>query len=112
MAITKTWLITDLERETSDNYVCWVHWSLKGIEDSTTFEMSGTTFLPRPDTLIDYATLTEETVIDWVKAKLNSDSPVVDNEATSKTAVQRLEDEIDTRIAALDTSVTSTGKPF
>ena len=112
MAVTKTWSINDLERETSDNYICWVHWSIKGSEDSKTFEMEGKTFLPRPDTLVDYATLTEETVIGWVKAKLNSDSPAVDDEATGKTAVQRLEDEIDARIAALDTSATSTGKPF
>ena len=112
MAVTKTWSINDLERETSDNYVCWVHWSIKGTEDSKTFEMEGTTFLPRPDTLVDYATLTEETVIGWVKAKLNADSPAVDDEATGKTAVQRLEDEIDARIAALDTSAISTGKPF
>ena len=33
MAITKTWSITDLERETSDNYVCYAHWKLTGTED-------------------------------------------------------------------------------
>ena len=112
MAITKTWSITDLERETSDNYVCYAHWVLTGTEDGKTVQTDGRTFLDRPSTLVDYATLTEETVIGWVKAKLNSDSPGVDDEATGKTAVQRLEDEIDARIAALDTSATSSGKPF
>ena len=73
MAITKTWSITDLERETSDNYVCYVHWVLTGTEDSKTVQTDGRTFLDRPSTLVDYATLTEETVLGWAKAKINAD---------------------------------------
>ena len=74
MAITKTWSITDLERETSDNYVCYVHWVLTGTEDGKTVQTDGRTFLDRPSTLVDYATLTEEIVLGWVKAKINADS--------------------------------------
>ena len=112
MAVTKTWSIIDLTKEDTDNYVCWVDWKLTGTEDSKTFAMEYKTFLPKPDTLVDYATLTEETVIGWVKARLNADAPAIDNETTGKTAVVRLEEEIDARIAALDTTSTSTGKPF
>ena len=28
MAVTKTWSVVDLTRETSDDYVSWVHWKL------------------------------------------------------------------------------------
>ena len=112
MAITKTWSITDLERETSDNYICWVHWSLKGTEGDKTVETTGQTKLERPDTLVDYATLTEETVLGWVKAKINSESAAVIDEATGKTAIERTEDKIDVKMAALNAPETSTGKPF
>ena len=112
MAITKTWSITDLEREISDNYICWVHWCLKGTEGDKTVEITGQTKLERPDTLVDYATLTEETVLGWVKAKINSEAAAVIDEETGKTAIERTEDRIDKKMAALNAPETATGKPF
>ena len=111
MAITKTWSITDLERETSDNYVCYAHWKLTGTEDGKTVQKDGKTFLDRPSTLVDYATLTEEIVIGWVKAKINADYIVpAGNEGT--TGVGIIEADIDLKMAALDVPETATGKPF
>ena len=111
MAITKTWSITDLERETSDNYVCYAYWNLTGTEDGKTVQTNGKTFLARPSTLVDYATLTEEIVIGWVKAKINADYIVpAGNEGT--TGVGIIEADIDLKMAALDVPETATGKPF
>ena len=109
MAITKTWSVVDLERETSDNYVCYVYWKITGTEDSKTVEVEGKTFLDRPDTLVDYATLTEETVLNWTKAKINASYGVP--EATL-TGVEATELAIDDKMAKLNEPVTSTGKPF
>ena len=111
MAITKTWSITDLERETSDNYVCYAHWTLTGTEDGKSVETSGTTFLDRPSTLVDYATLTEEIVIGWVKAKINADY-IVPAGSEGTTGVGAVEADIDFKMAALDVPETATGKPF
>ena len=112
MAITKTWSITDLERETSDNYVCYAHWVLTGTEDGKTVQTDGRTFLDRPDTLVDYASLTEETVLGWVKAKINSEAAAVIDEETGKTAIERTENRIDIKMAELNAPETATGKPF
>ena len=111
MAITKTWSITDLERETSDNYVCYAHWTLTGTEDGKSVETSGTTFLDRPSTLVDYATLTEEIVIGWVKAKINADY-IVPAGSEGTTGVGAVEADIDFKMAALNVPETATGKPF
>jgi len=111
MAITKTWSITDLERETSDNYVCYVHWLITGTEDSKTVTTDGVTFLDRPSTLVDYATLTEETVLGWAKAKINADY-IAPEGMEGKTGVEVAELAIDENMAALNAPETSTGKPF
>lgn len=112
MAVTKTWSITDLVRETSDNCITWVHWKLTGTEDSNTVESTGITKLERPDTLVDYSSLTEETVLGWLKAKINAESAAVRDEETGKTAVERWEDIMDRKMAALSAPETATGKPF
>lgn len=112
MAVTKTWSITDLVRETSDNCITWVHWKLTGNEDSNTVESTGITKLERPDTLVDYSSLSEETILGWVKAKINAESPAVRDTETGKTAVERYEEIMDKKIAALKLPETATGKPF
>jgi hypothetical protein len=111
MAITKTWSITDLERETSDNYVCYVHWLITGTEDSKTVTTDGVTFLDRPSTLVDYATLTEEIVLGWTKAKINADY-IPPEGMEGKTGVEVAELAIDEKMAALNVPETATGKPF
>ena len=112
MAVTKTWSVVDLRRETSDNYVCEVHWKLEGKEGDKTVESLGKTKLERPENLESYDSLTEEKVLGWVKAKINAESPAVHDEETGKTAVQRWEDIMDRKMGWLNAPETSTGKPF
>ena len=46
------------------------------------------------------------------KAKINSEAAAVIDEETGKTAIERIEDKIDVKMAALNAPATSTGKPF
>ncbi|MBP98741.1 hypothetical protein CMK18_22560 [Candidatus Poribacteria bacterium] len=112
MAVTKTWSVVDLIRETSDNYVSWVHWKLTGTEGDKTVESTGKTKLERPSSLEDYSSLTEEKIIEWVKAKMIAETPAVQIEETGKTAVDSMEDIIDKKMGWLNAPATANGKPF
>ena len=108
MAVTKTWSVLDLKRETSDNYVREVRWKLTGTEGDKTVESTGRAFLERPSNLEAYETLTEEKVLGWVHAKMNAEAPAVQAE----TAVETWEKLMDQKMAALNAPATATGKPF
>jgi len=113
MAVTKTWSITNLTRETSDGYVCWVDWTLTGTEGDKTVESKGRTKLERPSSDLEpYDSLTEEKVIGWVKAKINAESPIATDELTGKTGVERREDVMDKKMGWLNAPSTTNGKPF
>ena len=113
MAVTKTWSITDLTRETSDGYVCWVKWKLTGTEGDKTVESTGKTKLERPSSALEaYDSLTEEKIIGWVKAKMVAETPAVQIEETGKTAVDAMEDVIDLKMGWLNAPATAQGKPF
>ena len=51
MAVTKTWSVLDLTRETSDGYVSVVRWKLTGTEGDKTVESTGKTYLT--ETVLD-----------------------------------------------------------
>ena len=104
MAITKTWEINTLERELADGYVKKAIYRVKGIDSGEEkARRTGEVQLEKPKTLIPYNKLTEETVLGWVKAKLDAD------EAGTVAAIEKsLEDEI----ALINTPVTGTGKPW
>ena len=112
MAVTKTWSILDLTRETSDNYVSVVRWKLTGTEGDKTVESTGKTYLARPESLEDYSSLTEEKVIGWVKAKMVEETPAVQIQDTGKTIVDDYEDLMDKKMAQLNAPTTASGKPF
>ena len=113
MAVTKTWSITDLTRETSDGYVCWVKWKLTGTEGDKTVESTGKTKLERPSSALEpYDSLTEEKVIDWVKAKINAETPAAQVEETGKTGVELMEEMMDKKMGWLNAPATANGKPF
>ena len=112
MAVTKTWSIIDMTRETSDNYVSIVRWKITGTEGDKTVESIGKTYLARPESLEDYNSLTEDKVIGWVKAKLIAETPAVQIEDTGKTAVDDYEDLMDKKMGWLSEPATSQGKPF
>ena len=97
MAITKTWTINTMQRDTSDGYVNTVLYCVKGTEGSDekgTFlgEISFIKPSSLPSDFVAYDSLTESTVIDWVKAAIGSDQ------------VTKIESDVE--------NVTAFGKPF
>ena len=71
---TKTWQINTMQRELADGYVNKVIYRVNGEDGTYKFRATGEVDLPKPDTLIPYADLTEETVIGWVKAKIDENT--------------------------------------
>ena len=103
MAITKTWQVNTLERELADGYVNKVIFRVNGEDGTYTFRVTGEVNLPKPDTLVPYADLTEETVLGWVKAKLDAD-----NAGT----VANIEAAVENGVNIQKTPTHGTGKPW
>ena len=74
MATTTEWQVNTLQREVADNYVNKVIYRVNGADDTYTCRATGEVDLPKPDTLVPYADLTETTVLGWIKAKLDADN--------------------------------------
>jgi len=72
MATTYTYKIVDLERETVDDFVSTIHYTISASDETNEAGSYGSIGLKRPDTLIPYADLTEEKLIEWLKGELNS----------------------------------------
>jgi hypothetical protein len=75
-----TWTISTLERNTDDGVVV-AHWRASDSETVGEVEHSGSSygtcgFTPNPDAdgYVAYDSLTEETVIGWVKADVDADA--------------------------------------
>ena len=100
MAITKTWEVNTLQRELADGYVNKVIYRVKGTDGTYETRVTGEVDLEKPETLIPYKDLTQDTVIGWVKAKLGSDS------------VTQIEKAIDDNITLQKTPVHGVGTPW
>ena len=100
---TKTWQVNTLERELADGYVNKVIFRVNGEDGTYTFRATGEVNLPKPDTLVHYADLTEETVLGWVKAKLDAD-----NAGT----VANIEAAVENGVNIQKTPTHGTGKPW
>lgn len=75
LAVTYTWRIANLERETSDGFVFTVHYSVDAADGTYTAGAYGSIGLERPETeMVPYNSLTEEQVVGWVKDKLGSET--------------------------------------
>ena len=110
MAITKTWEVNTLERELADGYVKKVIYRVKGIDGSEEkARATGEVDLEKPNTLIPYKDLTESKVLEWGKAKLNTE---VDQEGKAVDRVALIEKALEDEIALLNTPVTEIGKPW
>jgi len=72
--LTATWKIANLERETADGYVFTAHYTVNAHDGTYSAGAYGSINFERPETLIPYADLTEEQVIEWVKEALGSDT--------------------------------------
>jgi hypothetical protein len=76
-----TWAIANLERETDDGFVFTAHYTVNANDGTYSSGAYGSIGFERPDNLIPYADLTEETVIAWVKEALGGDEKVGEIEA-------------------------------
>ena len=103
MAITKTWEVNTLQRELADGYVNKVIYRVKGTDGTYETRATGEVDLEKPDTLVPYKDLTAETVIGWVKAKL---------EAQEAGTVAKIEAAIDANINLQKTPTHGTGTPW
>ena len=103
MTITKTWEVNTLQRELADGYVNKVIYRVNGTDGTYSTRATGSVDLEKPETLIPYKDLTEETVIGWVKAKL---------EAQESGSVAKIEKAIDDNITLQKTPTHGVGTPW
>ena len=103
MTITKTWEVNTLQRELADGYVNKVIYRVNGTDGTYSTRATGEVDLEKPDTLVPYKDLTQETVIGWVKAKL---------EAQATGTVAKIEKAIDDNITLQKTPVHGVGTPW
>jgi hypothetical protein len=68
-----SWNIASLERETSDGFVFTAHWTVNAVEGEYSASAYGSVGLERPDELIPYEDLTEETVVSWVQESMGEE---------------------------------------
>ena len=100
---TKTWQVNTLQRELADGYVNKVIYRVNGEDGTYKFRATGEVDLPKPDTLVPYADLTEETVLTWVKAKLDADKAGT---------VAAIEAAVENGVNEQKTPTTGVGKPW
>ena len=106
---TKTWSVNTLERELADGYVNKVIFRVDGADGTYTFRATGEVDLPKPDTLVPYADLTEETVLGWIKAKLNENK---DEDGNTIDQVANIEAAVENGVNIQKTPTHGTGKPW
>ena len=109
MAVTKTWSVNTLERELADGYVSKVIFRIDGADGTYTFRATGEGALPKPDTLVPYAYLTEEVVLGWVKAKLNENK---DEDGNTIDQVANIEAAVENGVNIQKTPTHGTGVPW
>ena len=106
---TKTWQVNTMQRELADGYVNKVIYRVNGEDGTYKFRATGEVDLPKPDTLVPYADLTEETVLGWVKAKLNEEK---DADCKTIDKVAAIEAAVEDGVNIQKTPTHGTGKPW
>ena len=106
---TKTWQVNTLQRVLADGYVNKVIYRVNGEDGDYKFRATGEVDLPKPETLIPYKDLTEETVLGWVKAKLNAQK---DAEGKTIDRVAAIEAAVENGVNEQKTPTTGVGKPW
>ena len=100
MSTTNTWSIAQLDRETSDGYVFTAHYTVEASDGTYKAGAYGSIGFEKPDTLVPFSDLTEETVVGWVKTGLTADK------------VTQIEAALQAQIDEQRTPTTATGKPW
>ena len=101
--MTTTWTIKQLDRELADGYVYTVHYAVDATDNTYSAGAYGSIGLEKPDTLVAYKDLTSETVIGWVKAKLD---------AQEAGTVAKIEAALAAQIAEQKTPTVGSGIPW
>ena len=108
MAITKVWEVNQCRYETADKYIYEVIYRVKGMDGTEEkWRETGAVSLPKPSTLIAYDALDQDTIIGWVKAKINADAANMGGGT-----VADIEKKIDDAIAELTAPTTAEGTPW
>ena len=71
--MTTTWTIKQLDRELADGYVHTAHYTVDATDGTYSAGAYGSVALEKPETLVPYKDLKSDTVVEWVKAKLNAE---------------------------------------
>jgi hypothetical protein len=82
-----TWTINNLDRETADGLVTTLHWGASSVDGDFSASIYNTQQLERGDSFVDYATLTEATVLEWLWNKV--DKEVVEAALAAQIEAQR-----------------------
>jgi hypothetical protein len=90
MAIAYEWKIANLERTLSDGVVYTVHYTIDAFDGTYRSGAYGSLGLepPEPDSLIPYADLTPELVVEWTKEKIGEEK-VAEIEAALAAQIQQ-----------------------
>jgi hypothetical protein len=84
MSTTFTWSVANLDRSVADGVVGTIHYTVEAADDTYRTSAYGSVNLDAPaegDTIIPYADLTPEVVVEWVKEKIGGDEKVTKIEA-------------------------------
>lgn len=68
MTTTTTWTISTLDRRTSDGFVTTAHWTATAVDGDHTASIYSTCSWSDGSSSIDYSSLTEQQVLEWVWA--------------------------------------------
>ena len=85
--MTTTWTINNLDRETADGLVTTIHWGATAVDGDFVASIVNTQQLERGDSFVDYASLTEATVLEWLWSKV--DKEVVEAALTAQIDAQK-----------------------
>jgi L-aminopeptidase/D-esterase-like protein len=85
--MTTTWTINNLDRETADGLVTTIHWGATAVDGDFVASIVNTQQLERGDSFVDYASLTEATVLEWLWSKV--DKEVVEAALAAQIEAQR-----------------------
>lgn len=69
-----SWKIVEMERQPSDDYVFMVHFTIDAMDGEFTSQIFDSIELNRPEKLLDFNSLTEDLVIEWIKNKLGEEN--------------------------------------
>lgn len=82
-----TWTINNLDRNTADGLVTTIHWGATAVDGDFVASICNTQQLERGDSFVDYASLTEATVLEWLWSKV--DKEVVEAALTAQIDAQK-----------------------